>query len=105
MLPQPLSITDVGVRSLDTSHEVSSGSELADEGLVQRLAEVGWIVVGVGDAHGDADVAAEGRVPAVRRLDDEVVSLDELVVEQARREDQAAAAVDVEVVAAVVDVR
>lgn len=78
--------------------------QLADEGLVQSLAEVGRVVVGVGHFHRHADVAAEGGIPAVGRSDDEVVSLEELVVEAARHEDEAAAAVNVEVLGAVVDV-
>lgn len=82
-----------------------SGGQLADEGLVQRLAEIGWVVVCVGDSHRHADIAAEGGLCAVRRPDDEVVALDKLIVEPTRHEYQAAAAVHVEVIGAVVNVR
>lgn len=100
-----MSITDVSVRRLNTSHEVSSGSQLADKGLVQRLAEIRWVVVRVSNGHSDTNITAEGRVSTVRRSDNEVVALDELIVEQTCREYEAAATVDVEVVGAVVDVR
>jgi len=83
---------------------VPSGRQLADKGLVQRVAEIRRVVVGVRDRHRDADIATEGRVSAVRRSDGEVVALDELIVEEACHEYQAAVAVDVEVVGAVVDV-
>lgn len=82
-----------------------SGGQLADKGLIKRLAEVGWVVVCVCDDHRHADVAAEGGVAVVRHSDDEVVALDELVVESVRHEYQTAAAVHVEVVGAVVKVR
>lgn len=81
-----------------------AGSQLADEGLVQGLAEIGRVVVCVGNFHCDADVAAEGRVPGVRGSDDEVVALEEFVVKAACHEYEPAVAVDVEVVGAVVDV-
>ncbi len=103
--PEPLSITDVSIRRLNTSHKVSSGSQLADEGLIQHLAEIRRVVVRVSDGDGDTHIAAEGRVPAVRRSDDKVVALDELIVEQACREYQPAVTVDVEEIGAVVDVR
>lgn len=100
-----MSVTDVSIRRLNTSHKVPSGSQLADKGLVQRLAEIRWVVVCVSNSHSDTNIAAEGRVSTVRRSDNEVVALDELIVEQACREYQSAGTVDVEVVAAVVDVR
>lgn len=99
-----MSIADVGVGRLNTSHEVSAGSQLTDIGLVHGLAEIRRVVVCVGNNHVDTDVSAEGRVSAVRRPHDEVVALDELVVQQACREYQPAFTVNVEVVAAVVDI-
>ena len=103
--PQPLCVTDVSIRRLNTSHKVSPGSQLADKGLVQRLAEIGWVVVCVSYSHGDTDITAKARVSAVCRSDNEVVPLDELIVEQASCEYQAAVYVDEKVVCAVVDVR
>lgn len=84
---------------------MSSGSQLADKGLVQHLAEIRWVVIGVSYSHRDSNIAAKGRVSAVRRPDNEVVALDELIVEQTCRVYQPAVTVDAEVVGAVVDVR
>lgn len=100
-----MSITGVSIRRLNTRHEVSSWSQLAHVGLVQRLAEIRWVVVRIGNNHGDTNIAAEGRVPTVSRPHNEVVALDELVVKQACREYQSTVTVYVEVVGAVVDVR
>lgn len=105
LLPQPLSITDVSIRRLDTSHKVPWGSQLADKGLIQRLAEIRWVVVCVSNSHSDTNITAEGRVSTVQRSDNEVVALDELIVEQACHEYQSAVTVNVEEVGAVVNVR
>lgn len=105
MLPQPLGIAGVAIRRLNTSHKVSPWSQLADKGLVHTLAKIRGVVTGVSNSHSDTDITAESRVPAVCRPDDEVVALDQLVVERAWREYQPAAAVDVEEVAAVVNIR
>lgn len=102
--PQPMSITAVSVRRLNTCHKVIPGSQLTDEGLVERLAEIRWVVVCVGNSHGDTDITAEGRVSAVRRSDNEIVALDEFIVKPACHEYQSAVTVNVEVVGAVVDV-
>lgn len=103
--PQPLSITDVSIWRLNASHKVSSRSQLADKGLVQRLAEIRWIVVCVSNSRRDANVTVEGRVSAVCRSDNEVVALDELIVKQACQEYHSTVTVNVEIVCAVVDVR
>jgi len=84
---------------------VPPGSQLADKGLVQRLAEIRRVVVCIGYSHSDTNITAEGRVSTICRPDNEVVALDELIVEQACREYQSAVTVNVEVVGAVVDVR
>lgn len=104
-LPQPICITDVSIRRLNTGHKVSPRSQLAHISLIQRLAEVRWVVVCVSNNYSDTDITAEGRVPTVCCSNDEVVALGELIVEHACSEHQTAVTVDVEVVSAVVDVR
>lgn len=84
---------------------MSSGSQLADKGLVQNLAEIRWVVIGVSYSNRDSNITAKGGLAAVRRPDDEVVALDELVVQQTCGVYQSVVTVDAEVVGAVVDVR